>query len=168
MHVSEPNCRKRQENIRCAFVRSLKPPKSASGSKAEKKNYLADYLSFLIPYVKGNATSSNLNIPAEQDNCEDDNPPSVQSSELQGENDNYDSSHTSSFENPSERVPRSGRFPSPSQKNLLSPKTPPKIGLTPILKLKLPQQIGYIRKNVICVQRKKTQICCLLNHYCLI
>ena len=92
-------------------MRSLRPPKSGSGIKGKKKYYLADYLSFLLPYLKGSATSGNLSIPAEQDNCEEDIPPSVHSSELQGENDDHNYSHATSFENPSEHVPSNELHP---------------------------------------------------------
>ena len=61
--------------------------------------------------MKGSATSGNLSIPAEQDNCEEDIPPSVHSSELQGENDDHNYSHATSFENPSEHVPSNELHP---------------------------------------------------------
>ncbi|KAK4884899.1 hypothetical protein RN001_001170 [Aquatica leii] len=57
---TEQNCRERWTNVRCAFVRSLKPHKSGSRSKLKKPYYLAEHLSFLIPYIKRNNTCSEL------------------------------------------------------------------------------------------------------------
>lgn len=62
--VAEQNCRERWKNIRCAFVRSQKEPPTGSKSKAKKKYYLAEHLSFLIPYTKGKSGSGNLSSSA--------------------------------------------------------------------------------------------------------
>lgn len=56
---SEQNCRDRWKNIRTAFGRSLKPPKSGSG-KSKKPYYLSEHLYFLRPYMKGPSSSGNI------------------------------------------------------------------------------------------------------------
>ncbi|KAG8223267.1 hypothetical protein J437_LFUL001544 [Ladona fulva] len=50
---TEINCRERWKNIRTAFGRSLRQPKSGSGRISKKKYYLSEYMSFLMPYLKG-------------------------------------------------------------------------------------------------------------------
>nr|XP_023020829.1 transcription factor Adf-1-like [Leptinotarsa decemlineata] len=62
---TEQNCRDRWKNIRTAYGRSLKPPKSGSGGKSKKPYYLATHLDFLRPYMKGASTSGN--VPPEED-----------------------------------------------------------------------------------------------------
>nr|CAD7438064.1 unnamed protein product [Timema bartmani] len=52
-----------EERLTATF-RSLKPPPSGSGSKSKKTYYLADHLSFLIPFMKGNSTSGNFTAPS--------------------------------------------------------------------------------------------------------
>ena len=82
-------------------MRSLRPPKSGSGIKEKKRYYLADYLSFLLPYLKTSTTSDILSIPTEQgDNSEHDISLSIPSSELKRENEFHNSSHTTSFDTP--------------------------------------------------------------------
>lgn len=60
--VSEKNCRERWKNIRTAYVRSLKPPKSGASQNSKKSYYLTEHLAFLQPYLKGGDTSGNLHI----------------------------------------------------------------------------------------------------------
>ncbi|CAH1223168.1 unnamed protein product [Diabrotica balteata] len=50
------NCRERWKNIRTAYVRSLKPPKSGASQNSKKSYYLAEHLAFLRPYLKGGET----------------------------------------------------------------------------------------------------------------
>ncbi|XP_044755111.1 uncharacterized protein LOC123314063 [Coccinella septempunctata] len=57
---TEQVCRDRWKNIRTAYGRSLKPPKSGSGFKSKKPYYLATHLDFLRPYMKGASTSGSL------------------------------------------------------------------------------------------------------------
>ncbi|XP_072383920.1 uncharacterized protein [Diabrotica undecimpunctata] len=57
---TEKNCRERWKNIRTAYVRSVKPPKSGASQNSTKSYYLAEHLAFLQPYFKGGETSGNL------------------------------------------------------------------------------------------------------------
>ncbi|KAJ8947635.1 hypothetical protein NQ318_002647, partial [Aromia moschata] len=59
---TDKNCRERWKNIRTAYVRSLKPPKSGASQNSKKTYYLTEHLSFLQPYLKGGDTSGNLRI----------------------------------------------------------------------------------------------------------
>ncbi|XP_014239922.1 transcription factor Adf-1-like [Cimex lectularius] len=64
---TEQNCRDRWKNIRTAFGRSMRPPKSGSGGKSKKPYYLATYLHFLRPYMKGASMSGNVLLKEEID-----------------------------------------------------------------------------------------------------
>ncbi|BES92651.1 BESS motif [Nesidiocoris tenuis] len=50
MNDSEENCRTRWKNIRTSFGRSLRPHKTG---KLRKPYYMAKYLTYLLPFVKG-------------------------------------------------------------------------------------------------------------------
>ena len=68
---SVAECKEKWKNIRNGFVRSLKT-KCASGSsaKAKRNYYLADYLQFIVPYIKPvNHTRETGNLPNSENDC---------------------------------------------------------------------------------------------------
>ena len=52
----------RWKNIKTAFVRSQKPPKSLASQNSQKSYYWSEHLAFLQPYLKGGDTSGNLDV----------------------------------------------------------------------------------------------------------
>lgn len=74
-----PNCRERWRNIRGSFLRSLKKPRTGTGTNEKKKYYLFDHLQFILPFTKSKASTGNLETLDE--NSEEGNSDSQENTE---------------------------------------------------------------------------------------
>lgn len=64
--VSVPYCKEKWKNLRCVFVRKLKPSPAGSSKKASKPYYLSKFMSFVLPYIKTNSVCDDVsgNVPS--------------------------------------------------------------------------------------------------------
>lgn len=64
--VSVPYCKEKWKNLRCVFVRKLKPSSAVSSKKASKPYYLNKFMSFILPYIKTNSVCDDMfgNVPS--------------------------------------------------------------------------------------------------------
>lgn len=62
---SVSDCKERWRNLRGSYTRYLKYQKQASGSAAKKKKpyYLAEYMTFLLPYTKSREIKGSVSVP---------------------------------------------------------------------------------------------------------
>lgn len=62
---SVSDCKDRWKNLRGSYTRHLKYENAPSGSAAKKKKayYLAEYMTFLLPYTKSRQMKSNIVRP---------------------------------------------------------------------------------------------------------
>lgn len=61
-HFSVQDCKERWKNLRGSYTRHLKYINTPSGSAAKKKKpyYLAEYMTFLLPFTKSRTMKSNI------------------------------------------------------------------------------------------------------------
>lgn len=74
--VSVPYCKEKWKNLRCVFVRKLKPSPAGSSKKASKPYYLSKFMSFILPYIKTNSVCDDMsgNVPSPTQPENDDAP----------------------------------------------------------------------------------------------
>ena len=58
-------CKEKWRNLRSVYVRRLKPLPSGSGAKSQKPYYLAEAMSFTLPYIK-TVGKPEGNVPEEE------------------------------------------------------------------------------------------------------
>lgn len=66
---------KTRRNLQVAFNRSLKKPPFGLSAGKKKKNYLAEEMQFLLPYVNNRKSNLPRNLPSpepDEELCEDD------------------------------------------------------------------------------------------------
>lgn len=58
--VSVPYCKEKWKNLRCVFVRKLRPSPAGSPKKASKPYYLSKFMNFILPYIKTNSVCDDM------------------------------------------------------------------------------------------------------------
>jgi Alcohol dehydrogenase transcription factor Myb/SANT-like. len=72
--VSVPYCKEKWKNLRCVFVRKLKPSPAGFSKKSSKPYYLSRFMSFILPYIKTNSVCDDMsgNVPSPTQHENDD------------------------------------------------------------------------------------------------